>query len=66
MTDEPVFQPPDQKEVTMKSYIYIIMVLMLISVSIGCFATMSSEERKETYDLRNVGESPFVGRVVRD
>jgi len=49
----------------MKSYIYIIMVLMLISVSIGCFATMSSEERKETYDLRKgVGDKPFVGSAV--
>jgi hypothetical protein len=50
----------------MKRYIYIPMVLMLVSLIIGCFSTMSSEERKETYDLRNVGESPFVGRVVRD
>jgi hypothetical protein len=38
------------------------MLLMFAFLLVGCFATMSSEERKDTYDLRNgVGGSPFVG-----
>ena len=47
----------------MKRFVYITMGLMLISLFIGCFATMSSEERKEAYDMRNVGNSAFVGQT---
>jgi hypothetical protein len=47
----------------MKRFVYITLGLMLISLFIGCFGTMSSEERKATYDLRNVGNSPFVGQT---
>jgi len=44
----------------MKRYVFITMVLMLISLFVGCATT--SEERKETYDLRkDVGGKPFVG-----
>jgi hypothetical protein len=45
----------------MKKFIYITVVFMLMLVFIGC-ATMTPEERKETYDLRkDVGNSHFVG-----
>jgi predicted membrane protein len=43
-------------------FIFITVALMLILIVIGCFATMTPEQRKETYDLReNVGNSQFVG-----
>lgn len=46
----------------MKRFISITVLLMIAVMVIGCFATMSSEERKETYDMRkNVGSSQFVG-----
>jgi hypothetical protein len=46
----------------MKKFIYITVALMLTLIFIGCFATMTPEQRKETYDLRSsVGESQFVG-----
>jgi len=46
----------------MKKFIYITVVFMLMFIFIGCFATMTPEQRKETYDLRgSVGNSPFVG-----
>ena len=47
----------------MKKFIYIITVtFMLMLIFIGCYATMTPEQRKETYDLRgSVGNSPFVG-----
>jgi len=47
----------------MKKFIYIIIVaFMLMTIFIGCAATMTPEQRKETYDLRqNVGNQPFVG-----
>lgn len=51
----------------MKRFISILVVLMLMLIVIGCFATMSSEERKETYDLRKeVGGSQFVGATSPD
>jgi hypothetical protein len=35
---------------------------MLMLIFIGCFATMTPEQRKETYDMReSVGNKPFVG-----
>ncbi len=41
---------------------YITVVSMLMLIFIGCFATMTPEQRKETYDLReSVGNSQFVG-----
>jgi hypothetical protein len=44
----------------MKRFVWITMVLMLISLFVGCATT--SEERKEEYDLRkSVGGSAFVG-----
>jgi len=50
----------------MKGFICLAAVLMMLLMSIGC-ASMSSEERKETYDLRkNVGDSPFVGATSPD
>ena len=46
----------------MKRFISITVVLMIVLIFMGCFATMSPEQRKETYDLRkNVGDSHFVG-----
>jgi len=46
----------------MKKFIYVTVALMLVLILIGCFATMTPEQRKETYDLRKeVGEEPFVG-----
>jgi ABC-type molybdate transport system substrate-binding protein len=51
----------------MKRFISISVVLMLMVIVIGCFATMSEEQRKETYDLRqNVGDSHFVGATSPD
>jgi ABC-type Zn uptake system ZnuABC Zn-binding protein ZnuA len=44
----------------MKRFVFSLMVLMLVSLFVGCATT--SEERKEEYDLRkNVGGSAFVG-----
>jgi len=40
------------KEETMKKFIYITVSFMLMLMLIGCFATMTPEQRKETYDLR--------------
>ena len=46
----------------MKKFIYITVAFMLMLIFIGCFATMTPEQRKETYDLRSsVGNQPFVG-----
>jgi hypothetical protein len=46
----------------MKRFICTIVALMLVSLFVGCFATMTPEERKETYELRkSVGDKPFVG-----
>ena len=48
----------------MKRFISITVVLLLMLIFVGCFATMSSEERKETCDLRSsVGQSTFVGET---
>ena len=45
----------------MKKFISITVAFMVMLVFIGC-ATMTPEERKETYDLRkDVGNSQFVG-----
>ena len=50
------------KEETMKKFICIAVAFMLMLILIGCFATMTPEERKETYDLRgSVGNQPFIG-----
>lgn len=46
----------------MKRLIVLILFLMMGFIVVGCFATMTPEERKETYDLRNsAGNSPFIG-----
>jgi len=46
----------------MKKFIYIAVAFILMATFIGCAATMTPEQRKETYDLRqNVGNSQFVG-----
>jgi hypothetical protein len=46
----------------MKKFIYIAVVFMLMLIFIGCFATMTPEQRKERYDLRKeVGNEQFVG-----
>jgi len=50
------------KEEPMIKFIYVTVALMLMLIFIGCVATMTPEERKETYDLRgSVGNQPFVG-----
>jgi ABC-type uncharacterized transport system auxiliary subunit len=50
----------------MKKFISIAVAFMLMLILIGC-ATMSSEERKETYDLKNsVGNQTFVGESSSD
>jgi predicted membrane protein len=50
------------KEGMMIRFIFITVVLMLILIVTGCFLTMTPEQRKETYDLReSVGNSQFVG-----
>ena len=46
----------------MKKFIFILVAFILMAIFIGCAATMTPEQRKETYDLRqNVGNQPFVG-----
>ena len=64
-----VSQSPNHKEETMKKFISITVVFMLILIFIGCSSTMTSEQRKELYQEREgrsglsgtVGESLFVG-----
>ena len=50
----------------MKKFISITVVFMLILIFIGCSATMTSEQRKELYEERDlttsVGNKPFVGQ----
>jgi hypothetical protein len=54
------------REETMKKFIYVTVAFMLMFVFIGC-ATMTPEERQETYDLRkDVGDSQFVGNTDRN
>jgi hypothetical protein len=48
----------------MKKLIYTAIGFMFMLIFIGCFATMTPEERKEKYDLRKeVGYNPFVGDI---
>jgi hypothetical protein len=55
-------QYPSHKEEIMKKFIYITVAFMLMLIFIGCFATMTPEQRKETYDMRgSVGNAPFGG-----
>jgi hypothetical protein len=55
-------QYPSHKEEIMKKFIYITVAFMLMLIFIGCFATMTPEQRKETYDMRgSVGSAPFGG-----
>jgi hypothetical protein len=62
-----VSQYSNHKEEMMKRLIFIIVAFMLMLIFIGCFATMTPEQRKETYDLRrSVGNSPFVGESYTD
>jgi hypothetical protein len=57
-----VSQYPNHKEEMMKKFIFIIVAFMLMLIFIGCFATMTPEQRQETYDMRStVGNRPFVG-----
>jgi hypothetical protein len=45
----------------MKKLIYLALAVIFGLSMIGC-SGMSSEQRRETYDLRNdVGDKPFVG-----
>jgi hypothetical protein len=48
-------------EETMKKFVHITVVFVLMLVFIGC-ASMTPEQRKDTYDMRKeVGNSQFVG-----
>jgi hypothetical protein len=50
------------KEEMMKRLICIIVGFILMLIFIGCFATMTPEQRKETFDMRaSVGNAAFVG-----
>ena len=61
MSIDHVSQYPNHKEEMMKKFIFIIVAFMLMLIFVGC-ATMTPEQRKETYDLRSsVGNRPFVG-----
>ncbi len=48
----------------------IVFLMMVVAIFIGCFATMTPEQREETFDMRkSLGNSPFVGDTspgVRD
>ena len=58
-TLDDVSQPPNDKEETMKKFISITVVFMLMLIFIGCATT--PEQRKERYFLRaDVGNSQFV------
>ena len=49
----------------MKKFIYITVAFMLMLIFVGCFATMTPEQRKETYDMRgSVGSAPFGGGAM--
>jgi hypothetical protein len=51
----------------MKKFIYTTIAFMLMFIFVGCYATMTSEQRRETYDLRtSVGNSTFVGDAYTD
>ena len=51
----------------MKKFMFITISFMLMLLFIGCFATMTPEQRRETYDLRtSVGNSTFVGDAYTD
>ncbi len=46
----------------MKRLTYITVAFMLMIIFIGCFATVTPDQRKELYDMRgSVGNAPFVG-----
>ena len=46
----------------MKKFICIAVAFMIMLIFIGCSATMTPEQRKDTYDMRKeVGNSHFVG-----
>jgi hypothetical protein len=46
----------------MKKFIYMTVAFMLTLTFFGCAATMTPQERKETYDMRKeVGNRQFVG-----
>jgi hypothetical protein len=48
----------------MKKFIYITVAFMLMLIFIAC-STMTPEQRKETYNLRQfVGDDPFVGSAA--
>jgi hypothetical protein len=57
------------KEETMKKFICVAVVFVLMLIFIGCSSTMTSEQRKELYQERQggsglsttVGDSLFVG-----
>ena len=55
-------QSPNNKEEIMKRLVVLILFLMMVFIVVGCFATMTPEERQETYDLRkSAGDSPSIG-----
>ncbi len=57
-----VSQSPNHKEETMRKIISVTVAFILMLILIGCATT--SEQRKETYDMRkNVGNQPFVGGI---
>jgi hypothetical protein len=61
-----VCQDPNHKEETMKRFITITLVLMIVATFIGC-SGMTAEQRKEKYDLReSVGNSAFVGETSQE
>jgi hypothetical protein len=50
----------------MKRLIYLTVILMIGFICFGCTG-MSSEQRRESYDLRSsVGNQPFVGGTGLD
>jgi hypothetical protein len=57
---------PDEEE-KMKRFVCATMGLVLISVFMGCFVTMTPEERKHTYDVRKAeGDNGLPKRAIGD
>jgi hypothetical protein len=49
---------------SMKKFIWITFVFMLMLILLGCFPMMAPQQHEETHDMRGyVGNKPFAGSV---
>jgi hypothetical protein len=50
----------------MKRLISLILFLMMVFLVVGCYASLTPEERKAKYDLStDYGNKPFIGNAGR-